>query len=97
MSGLNPKPTFCSQSSEAKVVGDNIAQSLTTITALLRITEIEHSRRREGFSEILLTPLIREIGDLYDPIAEDKGVTLRVETPEGLCDGDETRHALLYQ
>jgi PAS domain S-box-containing protein len=58
-------------------------QSLTTITALLRITEIEHSRRREGFSDVQLAPLIREVGDLYEPIAEDKGVTLRVEAPDG--------------
>jgi PAS domain S-box-containing protein len=58
-------------------------QSLTTITALLRITEIEHSRRREGFSEVQLAPLIREASDLYDPIAENKGVTLRVEAPDG--------------
>ena len=58
-------------------------QSLTTITALLRITEIEHSRRREGFSEVQLAALLREAGDLYDPIAENKGVTLRVEAPDG--------------
>jgi PAS domain S-box-containing protein len=58
-------------------------QSLTTITALLRITEIEHSRRREGFSDVQLAPLIREAGDLYEPIAENKGVTLRVEAPDG--------------
>jgi PAS domain S-box-containing protein len=58
-------------------------QSLTTITALLRITEIEHSRRREGFSEVQLALLIREAGDLYEPIAENKGVTLRVEAPDG--------------
>jgi PAS domain S-box-containing protein len=58
-------------------------QSLTTITALLRITEIEHSRRREGFSEVHLAPLIREVGDLYDPVAEDKGVTLWAEAPDG--------------
>jgi PAS domain S-box-containing protein len=45
-------------------------QSLTTITALLRITEIEHSRRREGFSEVQLALLIREAGDLYEPIAQ---------------------------
>jgi signal transduction histidine kinase len=56
---------------------------LTTITALLRITEIEHSRRREGFSDVHLAPLIREAGDLYDPIAENKGVTLRVEALDG--------------
>jgi PAS domain S-box-containing protein len=58
-------------------------QSLTTITALLRITEIEHSRRREGFGAVQLAPLIREAADLYDPIAENKGVTLRVEAPDG--------------
>jgi PAS domain S-box-containing protein len=58
-------------------------QSLTTITALLRITEIEHSRRREGFSDVHLAPLIREAGDLYEPIAENKGVTLWVEASEG--------------
>src|SRR5580704_5988671 len=68
---------------EMRAVADQaitgLDQSLTTITALLRITEIEHSRRREGFSEVQLAPLIREAGDLYDPIAENKGVTLRVE------------------
>jgi PAS domain S-box-containing protein len=74
---------------ELRAVADQaiagLDQSLTTITALLRITEIENSRRREGFSEVQLAPLIHEVGDLYDPIAEDKGVTLRVETPEGAC------------
>jgi PAS domain S-box-containing protein len=68
---------------ELRAVADQaiagLDQSLTTITALLRITEIEHSRRREGFSEVQLAPLIREAGELYDPIAENKGVALRVE------------------
>jgi PAS domain S-box-containing protein len=64
-------------------------QSLTTITALLRITEIEHSRRRERFGEVHLAPLIREVGDLYDPVAEDKGVTLWAEAPdEAMVQGD---------
>ncbi len=71
---------------EMRAVADQaiagLDQSLTTITALLRITEIEHSRRRDGFSEVELAPLIREAGDLYDPIAENKGVTLRVEASE---------------
>jgi len=52
-------------------------QSLAIITALLRISEIEHSRRLDGFSQVPLGPLVREVRDLYDPIAEDKGVTLR--------------------
>jgi PAS domain S-box-containing protein len=72
---------------EMRAVADQaiagLDQSLTTITALLRITEIEHSRRREGFGEVQLAPLIREAGDLYEPIAENKGVTLWVEAPDG--------------
>jgi signal transduction histidine kinase len=69
------------------VVDQSIAgldQSLTIITALLRIAEIEHSRRLEGFSEVSLVPLVREAGDLYEPIAEDKGVTLQVEAADDI-------------
>jgi signal transduction histidine kinase len=57
-------------------------QSLAIITALLRIAEIEHNRRLEGFSQVQLAPLVREVGDLYDPIAEDKRVTLRVDAAD---------------
>jgi signal transduction histidine kinase len=57
-------------------------QSLAIITSLLRIAEIEHSRRLEGFSGVWLAPLVREVGHLYDPIAEDKHVTLRVEAAD---------------
>ena len=57
-------------------------QSLAIITALLRIAEIEHSRRLEGFSQVPLAPLLREVGDLYEPIAEDKHVALRVEAAD---------------
>jgi signal transduction histidine kinase len=58
-------------------------QSLAVITALLRIAEIEHNRRLEGFSQVQLSPLLREVGDLYEPIAEDKHVTLQVEAADG--------------
>jgi signal transduction histidine kinase len=47
-------------------------QSLATITALLRISEIEHSRRVDGFRNVPLADLVHEVGDLYEPIAEDK-------------------------
>jgi signal transduction histidine kinase len=64
-------------------------QSLTMITALLRIAEIEHSRRLEGFGQVRLAPLLREVGDLYEPIAEDKRVTLQVDgTDEATVTGD---------
>jgi signal transduction histidine kinase len=64
-------------------------QSLAIITALLRIAEIEHGRRLEGFGQVRLSPLVREVGDLYDPIAEDKHVVLRVEAAdESIVHGD---------
>jgi signal transduction histidine kinase len=82
-----------STSEEMRAVADEamsgLDQSLTTITALLRITEIEHSRRHEAFSEVQLAPLLREVGDLYEPMAEDKGIVLRVEIPAGaMVQGD---------
>jgi signal transduction histidine kinase len=60
-------------------------QSLTIITALLRIAEIEHSRRRDGFRDVDLAELVREVGDLYEPIAEDKRVRFAVEATEELA------------
>jgi len=57
-------------------------QSLTMVTALLRIAEIEHSRRLVGFRDIELAELVRDVGDLYDPMAKDKGVALTVDAGE---------------
>jgi signal transduction histidine kinase len=57
-------------------------QSLAIITALLRITEIEHSRRLAAFSQVALADLVREVGELYEPIAEDKRVAFTVGAQE---------------
>jgi signal transduction histidine kinase len=79
--------------SELRTVVDQamggLDQSLSVVTALLRIAEIEHNRRLDGFSQVPLGSLVREVGDLYEPIAEDKGVTLQVEsTDEVTVHGD---------
>jgi signal transduction histidine kinase len=78
---------------ELRAVADKaitgLDQSLAIITALLRIAEIEHNRRLEGFSQVQLAPLVREVGDLYDPIAEDRSVTLRIDVQgEAIVRGD---------
>jgi signal transduction histidine kinase len=57
-------------------------QSLAMVTALLRISEIEHSRRLAGFSEVLLAEVVREVGNLYEPIAEDKQIALAIQANE---------------
>jgi signal transduction histidine kinase len=54
-------------------------QSLKIVTALLRIAEIEHTRRLAGFSDVALADIVREVCDLYEPIAEEKGVKLAVD------------------
>jgi signal transduction histidine kinase len=59
-------------------------QSLSIITAILRLAEIEKSQRSAGFGKVSLADLVREVGEMYEPIAEDKGVSLVVQSPREL-------------
>ena len=54
-------------------------QSLASMTALLRLAEIENSRRSAGFAKVAVAELLQEVRELYEPIAEDKGITLRAD------------------
>jgi signal transduction histidine kinase len=63
---------------------DALDQSLSAITAILRLTEIEKSQRSAGFGRVALADLIREVADMYEPIAEDKGIALLVHLPHEL-------------
>jgi len=65
----------------AAVVDNAIAdldQAFTMITALLRIGQIEASHRREGFAPVSLGAIVQEAGDLYQPTAELKQLSLEV-------------------
>jgi signal transduction histidine kinase len=57
----------------------NIDQSLTIITALLRLAAIENSRRSAAFGDVALHEMLREVCDIYEPIAENKNINLRVD------------------
>src|SRR6266436_5818135 len=61
-----------------------VDQSLAIITAILRLAEIEKSQRSAGFGQVALVDLVREVGDMYEPIAEDKGISLVVQSPHEL-------------
>jgi signal transduction histidine kinase len=61
-----------------------IDQSLTIITALLRLAEIENSRRSAGFGTVALDDMLREVCDIYEPIAENKNIALRVGATQPL-------------
>ncbi|MFL5239403.1 MAG: sensor histidine kinase [Rhizomicrobium sp.] len=57
----------------------NIDQSLAIITALLRLAEIENSRRSAAFGTVSLHEMLQEVCDIYEPIAENKSIELWVE------------------
>jgi signal transduction histidine kinase len=63
---------------------EGIDQSLSIVAAILRLAEIENSQRFAGFGKVALAELVREVGDMYEPIAEDKGVDLLVHSPHEL-------------
>jgi signal transduction histidine kinase len=56
-----------------------IDQSLAMTTALLRLVEIENSRRSAAFGNVALADLVREVGELYEPIAEGKNIALHID------------------
>jgi signal transduction histidine kinase len=67
-------------------------QALTETDALLarfkaiqRISEIDRRERRAGFTAVRLQALVEEVGELYEPLAEDHGLSLVTET-ESACE-----------
>jgi signal transduction histidine kinase len=50
--------------------------------AMLRISEIGSLKRRGGFASVELTALVVELSELYEPLAEDRGIRWLVETEQ---------------
>lgn len=61
-----------------------IDHTISIVTALLRIREIEQIRRLDGFASVDLAEVVREVGDLYEPIADEKNLVLAVEAGAAL-------------
>jgi signal transduction histidine kinase len=84
--------------SDQETVNEAIADAdglLSTFNALLRIARIESERRRDAFQTVGLEPLLQDVIELYEPLAEAK--TQRLErdfTLEVLVCGDRN---LLFQ
>lgn len=75
----------------------DIDQTLATITALLRIAEVEHGARRAAFAPTDLRRLVTDAIDLYEPIAQEKGLRLRTDladVPTVIGDADLLFEAL---
>lgn len=57
-----------------------VDQSLSIVTALLRLAKIENSRRSSAFGDVELGEMLREVCDMYEPIAEDNQIAQSVGT-----------------
>ena len=57
---------------------------LMTFNALLTIAQAESGARRQDFTDIDLTSLAADVAELYDPLAEEKGLTLTVSLAPGV-------------
>jgi signal transduction histidine kinase len=52
---------------------------LTRFKAIQRISEIDRRERRAGFAAVRLQALVEQIGELYEPLAEEHGLSLVTE------------------
>jgi signal transduction histidine kinase len=52
---------------------------LVTFGAMLRISEVEDGARRAGFTTVDLARIAADVVELYDPLAEGKGIALSLE------------------
>ncbi|GAB2588297.1 HAMP domain-containing histidine kinase [Dyella jejuensis] len=64
-------------------VGD-IDEVLGRFRALLRISELEDRRRREGFVAVNLGEILQHVYELYAPLAEDRQQSFVLRTEPGL-------------
>ncbi len=71
---------------EKRELEDAIAEAdtlLATFSSLLRIARAE-AQVRQSFKSVDLSAVATEIADLYEPLAEDKGVGMRADIPPNL-------------
>jgi signal transduction histidine kinase len=55
---------------------------IRTFNALLMIARAESGQAREGMIEFDAAEIARGVGELYEPLADDRGLSLRIEAPE---------------
>jgi signal transduction histidine kinase len=80
----------------AEALSDTIAEAdrlLGTFNALLSIAEAEAGTRREPLAVVELGEIARSVAELYEPVADEKGIVLTLDIPSPiLVRGD--RHLL---
>ena len=54
---------------------EGVDKALSIVTALLRISDIEHGKRAAGFAAVDLSELLFETAEAWRPVAEENGIT----------------------
>jgi signal transduction histidine kinase len=54
---------------------------IRTFNALLMIARAESGQARDGMSDVDAAEIARGVGELYEPLADERGIQLRVEAP----------------
>ncbi|MFZ0791411.1 MAG: HAMP domain-containing sensor histidine kinase [Chromatiaceae bacterium] len=55
---------------------------LATFNALLRIARIESGSRRDAFAPLDLVPLVKDVAELYEPVAAERNQSLSLDLTE---------------
>ncbi len=77
--------TASSETEFRRVLEDTIEESeglIRTFDALLMIARAESGEVREGMAEFDVAEVARDVSELYEPLAEDKGLTLEVNAKQ---------------
>jgi signal transduction histidine kinase len=91
------------QSSAAEyelAVGEAIEDTkeiLATFAALLRIAEVESGARRAGFKPFSLNAVASDVVELYEPVAESKGISVLLQTTDAADAGIVGDSSLLFE
>jgi len=79
------------QDDDQALIGETIADLddvLRIFSSLMRIAKIEASDRTAAFRRLDLTEIAREVVELFDAAAEEKGLHLSITGKEALVEGD---------
>ncbi|MEM9257406.1 MAG: HAMP domain-containing sensor histidine kinase [Pseudomonadota bacterium] len=83
------------ESGQLEVIIEECDELLRAFNASLRISALESGSRHAGSGEVKLRSLLRDVFDLYEPLAQEVEVTLSLDAPEEqVCTGEAD---LLFQ
>jgi signal transduction histidine kinase len=94
LSQLRDRPADIDAAQLDKIIQE-CDELLSSFNALLRISALESGSRLAGGSDVELSGLLRDVVELYEPLAHDQGIELELDAPRPqVCKGEAD---LLFQ